>query len=93
VPDLFRFNPETGTGDAFDYGLPEQQTKSANTLLVTDNVAWLKSEDPFLIRLDRETGEVEWIVTSDRGSGVVIADRNALWMSLWRDNAVVRIDL
>jgi hypothetical protein len=46
VPDLFRFNPDTGTGDAFDYGLREQQTKSANTLLVTDDAAWLKSEDP-----------------------------------------------
>ncbi|HEY8179420.1 MAG TPA: hypothetical protein VIH33_03390 [Candidatus Limnocylindria bacterium] len=93
VPDLFRLDPSTGASEFFDYGLRPQQTKSANTIHVTDDAAWLKSEEPFLMRLDPETGEVRWIVISDRGSGVVVTSDEALWMTLWRDNAVVRIDL
>ena len=93
VPDLLRFDPSTGASDFFDYGMRPQQTKSANTIHVTDDAAWIKSEDPFLMRLDPGTGEVRWIVTSDRGSSVVVTSDDALWMTLWRDNAVVRIDL
>ena len=93
VPDLLRFDPSTGASDFFDYGMRPQQTKSANTIHVTDEAAWIKGEDPFLMRLDPRTGEVRWVVTSDRGSGVVVTSGGALWMTLWRDDAVVRIDL
>ena len=93
VPDLFRFDPSDGSGDFFDYGLRPQETKSANMIYATDDAAWVKSEDPFLMRIDPVSGEVNWIVTSDRGSGVIVISDGTLWMTLWRDNAVLRIDL
>jgi hypothetical protein len=93
VPDVFRFNPARGAGKFFDYGLRSQQTKSANTIYATDDAAWLKAEDPFLMRLNPDTGKIEWIVTSDRGSGIIVISKRTMWMTLWRDNAVVRIDL
>ena len=93
VPDLFRFDPATGTGDSFDYGMKLQPLKSANTLFADDTGVWVKGEDPFLMELKPQTGEVEWIVTSDRGSGAIVIAGRTLWMTLWRDNSVVRIDL
>ncbi len=93
VPDLFRFDPSTATGDYFDFDLRPQQTKSATTITATDDAVWLKGEDPFLMLLDPATGEVERIIASDRGSGAMVASDDAIWITLWRVNAVVRINL
>jgi streptogramin lyase len=58
----------------------------------TGKAVWVKGEEPFLMRLDPKTGEVEWMVTSDRGSGAIVIDHDVLWMTLWRDDAVLRLE-
>ena len=93
VPDLFRFDPETGSGGFFDYGFKPLETKSANGLLVTETDVWLKGTAPFLMRLDPESGEIEWVVTSDYGSGAMVIANYILWIAVWRENSVLRIDL
>lgn len=90
VPDLFRFDPATGIGDFEDYGL---HPESVNDIAVNDDSAWIQTPDPTLMRLDPETGAIESIVTSDRGSGAIALASDALWMTLWRAEDVVRIDL
>jgi streptogramin lyase len=94
VADLFRFDPASGEGDSFDF---EMGTESVNDIVVTEAGAWIQAVDPFLMRLDPETAAVDWIVSSDRGSGAMVIADDALWMTLWmtlwRANAVVRIDL
>lgn len=91
VPDLFRFDPSTGAGDFQDYGL---RSESVNDIYVTDDAAWVVTAvDPFLMRLDPENAAIEWIVTSDRGSGAIVVSDDTVWLTIWRANAVIRIDL
>ena len=62
-------------------------------MAVTDDAVWIQGTDPFLFQLDPESGDIERIITSDRGSGAIVIAGDVLWLTLWRDNAVVRIDL
>jgi virginiamycin B lyase len=89
VADLFRYDPATETGDSFDFGM---RSESVNDIRVTDDDAWVQAVEPFLMRLDPQSAAVDWIVTSDRGSGAIVGSDKTLWMTLWRANAVVRID-
>lgn len=89
VPDLFRFDPATDAGDSQDYGLGPE---SVNDIAVNDDSAWVQTPGPTLLRLDPETGAIESLVTSDRGSGSIALSGNSLWMTLWRAEDVVRID-
>jgi hypothetical protein len=90
VPDLFRFDPSAGSGDFFDYGMRPQ---TFNDMGVTDDAAWIQGTDPFLFQVDPESGAIEWVIASDRGSGAIAIAGDVLWLTLWRDNAVLRIDL
>ncbi len=90
VPDLFRYDPATETGDSFDYGV---RPESVNEIAVDDTDVWLKAVSPFLARIDPDSGEIEWVVDSDRGSGALVVADGILWMTLWRAQAVLRIDL
>lgn len=93
VPDLFRFDPATGTGEFFDYGMLPEDDTSAMSFAVSDDSVWIKAEDPSLLQVDPESGEIVWVVTSDRGTGAIVVSDQALWMTVWRANSVTRIDL
>lgn len=90
VADLFRFDPSTGTGDSFDFDL---RPEALGDIHVTANDAWVQAIGPFLMRLDPETGAIVWSFASDFGTGALVASDEALFMTLWRADAVVRIDL
>lgn len=89
VPDLFRYDPAGEAGDFLDYDL---RPESIGDIAVTDDVAWLQAIGPFLMRLDPETAAVESIIASDRGTGALVLSESALWLTVWRANAVLRID-
>jgi hypothetical protein len=60
---------------------------------VTGTDVWLQAVGPFLLQLDPGSGDVIWNVTSDRGTGALLVNEEALWMSIWRADSVLRIDL
>ncbi len=90
VPDLFRFDPSAGTSDSFDFDLRPEEL---GDIYITSSDAWVQAIGPFLMRLDPETGAIVWTAGSDLGTGALVASDEALFMTLWRANAVVRIDL
>lgn len=90
VPDLFRFDPSTGTGEVQDYGLRPQ---SVSDISVTEGAAWVMAVDPFLMRLDPQSAVIQSIVTADRYSGAIVASDDTVWITIWRADAVIRIDL
>jgi streptogramin lyase len=89
TPDLFRYDPVTEAGDFQDYDL---RPESIGDIAVTDDIAWLQAIGPFLLRLDPQSAAVESIVTSDLGTGALVLSDDALWLTVWRENAVIRID-
>ncbi|HEY7451092.1 MAG TPA: hypothetical protein VIA02_01060 [Candidatus Limnocylindria bacterium] len=88
-PDLFAFDPATGTEESFDYGM---RPESVSDITGTDDGVWVKAVDPFLFEVDPTTGEIVSIISSDHGSGAIRFDGPSLWMTLWRADLVYRID-
>jgi len=89
VPDLFRWDPATGSSGAFDYDL---RPEAIGDIAVTDDAVWLQAIGPFLMRLDPDSAAVESTISADLGTGALVVSDEALWLTVWRENAVFRID-
>jgi streptogramin lyase len=89
VSDLLRFDPATDGSEFYDFDLRQEDI---GDIAVTDDAAWMQAIGPFLMRLDPETVAVESTITSDLGTGALVASDEALWMTVWRADSVVRID-
>lgn len=89
IPDLFRYAPDSQEGEFLDFDL---RPESIGDIVVNDEAAWIQAIGPFLMRLDPESAAIESTVSSDLGTGALVVSDEALWMTVWRADSVVRID-
>ena len=88
-PTVARIDPSTGTVTLVG---PAGSPARDGDIAATDDGVWVRGPDPFLVRLDSTTGEIDQIVTANFAGGSVRVAFGSVWVTSVEFGRVWRID-
>jgi streptogramin lyase len=89
-PALLRHDPQTGETERLDVG---GSPAGAGDLLATDDAVWVRGSEPLTVRLNPQSGAIEWAVSRPGlGDGSLGLAFDALWVTSVDRGTVWRID-